>query len=377
MALLDEILARPDDDDARLVYADHLLENGDRRGELIAVQVKLAQLERAGTVATADYRALRRSERTLLKTMPSELGTYRRGFITRSSDLTMNQVRELWPLREPLEELVIVDAYSASELTMLKERPGCLRTITVREPERIIELDAAALFAASQKARWKWPPEAIVGLRYEKPLEERDLRRLMSAELPKLRRFALMKGTNGFRTTRAALAEFFQRFSRLDEVELRKVYDDDVAMVLPVLRAPTRVAFAVNAGALRAEILGPWLANVRSLDLSLSADDEVVAKLAALAPKLEELALSGEIPPRLDPLAKQLRSLDLMAGSQPLGKLAETRFERLTSLTLRMFNLDASLSFETLVDLRLVGCYFRDQEIENEFRARWPDAGWD
>lgn len=42
-ALLDEVLAHPDDDAPRLVYADWLSEQGDPRGELIHVQCELAR----------------------------------------------------------------------------------------------------------------------------------------------------------------------------------------------------------------------------------------------------------------------------------------------------------------------------------------------
>ncbi|MBX3230615.1 MAG: TIGR02996 domain-containing protein [Labilithrix sp.] len=42
--LLDAIVAHPDDDDARLVYADWLEAQGDTRGELIQLQVQLARL---------------------------------------------------------------------------------------------------------------------------------------------------------------------------------------------------------------------------------------------------------------------------------------------------------------------------------------------
>ena len=41
--LLAEVLAHPDDDAPRLVYADHLTEQGDPRGELITVQCALAR----------------------------------------------------------------------------------------------------------------------------------------------------------------------------------------------------------------------------------------------------------------------------------------------------------------------------------------------
>ncbi len=43
-ALLRAVIEHPDDDTRRLVYADHLQQHGDPRGELIAVQCRLAQL---------------------------------------------------------------------------------------------------------------------------------------------------------------------------------------------------------------------------------------------------------------------------------------------------------------------------------------------
>ncbi|MEO8549692.1 MAG: TIGR02996 domain-containing protein, partial [Kofleriaceae bacterium] len=43
-ALLRAVIAHPDDDDRRMVYADHLQAQGDPQGELIAVQCRLARL---------------------------------------------------------------------------------------------------------------------------------------------------------------------------------------------------------------------------------------------------------------------------------------------------------------------------------------------
>ena len=54
--LLGAILANPDDDAARQVYADALQERGDPRGEFIAVQLALAQVE--GKKQTAKTKAL-------------------------------------------------------------------------------------------------------------------------------------------------------------------------------------------------------------------------------------------------------------------------------------------------------------------------------
>jgi uncharacterized protein (TIGR02996 family) len=71
--LLDAIIAAPDDDGPRQVYADWLLERGDRRGELIALELAIAQGRR-------DLEARARELREQLKDrLP--LGTrYRRGF---------------------------------------------------------------------------------------------------------------------------------------------------------------------------------------------------------------------------------------------------------------------------------------------------------
>jgi uncharacterized protein (TIGR02996 family) len=43
--LLSEILASPDDDGPRGVYADYLLERGDARGELIRIQCEIEKLD--------------------------------------------------------------------------------------------------------------------------------------------------------------------------------------------------------------------------------------------------------------------------------------------------------------------------------------------
>lgn len=62
--MLTEILAAPDDDGPRLVYADWLTERGDPRGELIQVQCALA----AGGLDDATRAALVLRERELLET---------------------------------------------------------------------------------------------------------------------------------------------------------------------------------------------------------------------------------------------------------------------------------------------------------------------
>jgi uncharacterized protein (TIGR02996 family) len=62
LSALDAVLAAPDDDDARLVYADALLERGDPLGEFIQVSIRLEReggsaLERRRDVLLAEHRA--------------------------------------------------------------------------------------------------------------------------------------------------------------------------------------------------------------------------------------------------------------------------------------------------------------------------------
>jgi uncharacterized protein (TIGR02996 family) len=84
--LLDDIIANPDDDGPRLVYADWVEEHGqDERGEIIRVQCRLAQLP----AGSAEAKRLAKREKQLLKAHGAEwcdthlgmVGELRRGFI--------------------------------------------------------------------------------------------------------------------------------------------------------------------------------------------------------------------------------------------------------------------------------------------------------
>ena len=105
-SFLADIIASPDDDAPRLVYADWLLEHGDPRGEFIQIQCKLqrpiygAQGKYADEYEDyeppADHLALEKREKELLKEMTASLAplrkyfyqwAWRRGFL---SSLTVN-----------------------------------------------------------------------------------------------------------------------------------------------------------------------------------------------------------------------------------------------------------------------------------------------
>lgn len=88
-ALFQSVVAKPDDDAVRLVYADALSEQGDPRGEFIAVQCKLA----AGRSGVAAAKALRRREEELLDAHGEEwLGPLQR-FLRENDSYGLSQVK--------------------------------------------------------------------------------------------------------------------------------------------------------------------------------------------------------------------------------------------------------------------------------------------
>ncbi|MBA3397644.1 MAG: TIGR02996 domain-containing protein [Deltaproteobacteria bacterium] len=150
-----QILAEPDDDRPRMVFADWLMQHGDPRGELIAVQCRLARHatkhEDVGPLAPLESR-----ERALLKaygpawTIDAETRLkfwgefgFRRGFI---ESLTFNggyegavdRVRVAAPLLRALSVLTLDELAASPALDGIEE-------ITIRsEHLKIRELDALA-----------------------------------------------------------------------------------------------------------------------------------------------------------------------------------------------------------------------------------------
>jgi uncharacterized protein (TIGR02996 family) len=80
--LLDAIVAAPKKDDARLVYADWLIEQGDARGELIALQVRMEKLKdpERGMLLQRSQR-IARVNPTVLGPLHGEMITWSRGFV--------------------------------------------------------------------------------------------------------------------------------------------------------------------------------------------------------------------------------------------------------------------------------------------------------
>lgn len=114
-ALLRAVLERPDDEAARLVYADHLSERGEVRGELIALGAQRARL----TPGDPRAAALRERELVLSAQLQSQLGplfsvpgvrgVLRRGFVEEVSALASTLFTHGAALfvQEPIRKLIV------------------------------------------------------------------------------------------------------------------------------------------------------------------------------------------------------------------------------------------------------------------------------
>jgi uncharacterized protein (TIGR02996 family) len=151
-ALFEAVCADPDDDAPRLVYGDWLLEQGDPRGELIAVQCELTRLLGKEPASTRVY-DLRRREAQLvfahrarwLEIPPLRSPVLRRGFI---DTITLYDCDELdrnaaaifaaAPLLSSLELVVGRDA----DLRVLVTSPhfARIRRLTLRSVEAVESL---------------------------------------------------------------------------------------------------------------------------------------------------------------------------------------------------------------------------------------------
>lgn len=135
---LDEIVANPDDDTPRLIYADWLEEQGNARGEFIRVQCELATLRKTQT----RYRELRAREKELwlhhgaewVKGFPYSLRrcVFRRGFIEESAVALSYFVRNwakicrLTPLRH------VTFTQVRDQLKILEDCPGLEKIRSIR-----------------------------------------------------------------------------------------------------------------------------------------------------------------------------------------------------------------------------------------------------
>jgi uncharacterized protein (TIGR02996 family) len=188
-SLLRAVLADPDDDAARSVYADQLLDRGDPRGELITVQLALAK----ATPGSKQHAQLTRASEALLAAHGTkwsrevaQLTTkqfYRRGFIERvemharnfASDgakllalapITALRLRGLdralkkfasAPALARIRELELVEAFSMDDLMLLANggQLGGLRGLRLDAHDRVLAPRVLErLLAAAPALEW-------------------------------------------------------------------------------------------------------------------------------------------------------------------------------------------------------------------------------
>lgn len=133
--LLAAIAAAPDDDEPRLVYADHLLGRGELRGELITLQCQLARTDAAdqpfepAIVARERSLLAKHAEAWTMGACAVLDGGYqlRRGLIEHVDVWGMNDI----VLRPPAPD-VAVDDHAPDRLAELFEHAPLLRSIMVR-----------------------------------------------------------------------------------------------------------------------------------------------------------------------------------------------------------------------------------------------------
>jgi uncharacterized protein (TIGR02996 family) len=143
-ALLAAVIAHPDDDTPRLVYADWLQENGQpERAEFIRLQIE----RELGDANTIGYWDLRRRESTLLskhrkewgrpvrQLLPSSRYVFRRGFVEgveTEASLYLRSETELYAAA-PLRDVVVRNVPNFVELS-LRRRPQCVRLRAITSP---------------------------------------------------------------------------------------------------------------------------------------------------------------------------------------------------------------------------------------------------
>ena len=371
--LLADVLAAPDDDAPRLVYADYLQERGELlRGELIVVQCERERLEREDKTTTLEYRRSRWRERALLAEFE---GDYRRGFIHR---LTMTE-----------DEFRVFQLQSKAPTTALLEE-------IVLRGQGTLTFDAKKLLASEIPNGRLWTPErglpraalvpAVIGVRYSRPTEQ-TIRDLIYLGPPNLRRLG---SVGGLRFTNHAMRQYVETFSyaRLEALELWRLTEEEVAFF--IAEAPP-----VKRLTVRDEVLGvfsmspafarcPAIPHARELDLTVRYEAEDILRLNSEAFHLESLTLPhGASPEALEelaagPLTTQLRRLELVVshGRDVLTAITAP-WQRLLDLAIGNATIGMELvnapALETLVSLRLYGCEMSG-DVEAAIRERWPHA---
>ncbi len=311
--LLAAIAARPDDDEPRLLYADVLLERGDPRGELIAVQCARTAAERAAAPGSgADRSALRRREAELLAAHEERW--------REEAGLSAACVS----LRRGLADEVVMNAgdFLAAEQAFFRLRPLPRLRLGAVGPEtalRIASLPALAALGALALEGWGSQGDAIV--------KALCASRWLGA-LTSLRVASLRLGPGGVKAIARAVS-----IARLTRLDLSHAALD--AASAPALAAVLE-RFALGALVLRGSFLDPdavgalaaaAVGSLATLNLARNEVGDDGARALASSPRLgalRELVLwdahvetAGAVAIARSPGLAALEAVDL--GANPIG----------------------------------------------------------
>jgi uncharacterized protein (TIGR02996 family) len=312
-ALLADVLADPDSDEKRLVYADYLSGIGEPRGELIEVQVALA---RASLDDDAYPSLLRRSDELRATTGIPAPWRMRRGFVDRAQILDDDFELGLKALlaTEPVRGLTspVVDTPLLAWIERLDlDDPEILESPHLRE---LRELTIPRPIDAVAAMRIAALPELTVLEVVTYNLDEDSIGELV--RMPMLRELRL----SGGRLPESNLGEL-----EPDELAMQNV---DLGRLLPRLRSATSVALPDER---QAGTVAAWdgLARLESLSIASRDPDEIRAILGSphlAGGTLRRLRLHAE---RLEsdevtalgtlPALVNLHYLDLHAPIPPAG----------------------------------------------------------
>jgi uncharacterized protein (TIGR02996 family) len=266
---LQEILAHPDDDAPRLIYADWLDERGDPRGEFIRVQCELAQL----AVRNARYRKLRARERELL-------AQHEKAWIGSFKPLV-----RLWEFRRGFVEFIEV-----STRDFLKRAPDIFKLMPVRRAFlRAGSRRMAALAACPYLAR-------LSGLEFHHTSMGDDGLAALTASphlgnLTRLKLYCCGFHEAGIHALRRPHA--FQRLEHLD-LGMNQIGSSGVTTLaqFPLLANVRSLRLTSTAGGDGIAALGasPFLGRLEELDLSSNQLDTGATESLAQAPQFTQLA---------------------------------------------------------------------------------------
>lgn len=407
--LLAAVLAAPDDDEPRLVYADFLQERGDPRGELIVVQCKVARCEHEGRTLTAEYRALVERARELsqqqwaafTKSPDRGLGvSWQRGLVHAISVQSLAQLEEHREFVEscPVKRLR-VQQLGLADLHRLAAMPFAarLRSIVIGQSDSIavdaqLALGAARAGGAADAVLW----DERNGVAHDVVLPAIEEMHLWPANADKLDnvrrsdppRLVELQCAGGLEFAGDAFEPFTRTelFARLTTFFAQGPSDRQTIAFLEGAGALT----SLTANAVKPEQPGIAAAFVRSRalptleHLAFPCNTAMVHALDERAPRLRlyhdmgQLSreavgalTAGTLPGRLERL-----DVDAAEPRSPSTPLVRAPFTRLLDLGLGNFGVgtelpDAPASLDTLTALRLYGCTIAPT-IVPRIRARWP-----